>query len=108
MNVQIPNCYYKQFHPYITAMVELQRKIWKSPTGPSTCKRCKNCLKSLNRNTQWKRIFRRLIGLKLQDNIQKSINISRIRNINLGYKLRNKFRTVNKAEFLSATINLQI
>jgi len=62
----------------------------------------------MNKNTQWKGIFRRLIELKLKDNIQISINISRIRNINLVYKLRYKFRTVNKAEFFSAMINLQI
>lgn len=37
---------------------------------------------------------------KLKDtrNVQMSINISRIRDINLGYKVRYKFRTVPKAE----------
>lgn len=98
MNIQIPICYYKQFHsemyklqfhPYVTAKVLSQRKIWKSPTGPSTCKRCKYCLNSLNKKTQWKGIFRRLMQ-KLKDNIQIFINISRF--------LRYKFRTVPKAE----------
>jgi len=98
MNVQIPSSYYEHFHPYVTTMVELQRKIWKSPTEPSTWRRCKYCLKSLNRITQWKGKFRRLIELKIKGNIQMSINISRIRNKNLRYKLRYKFRKVNKAE----------
>jgi len=66
MNVQIPICYYKQFHSetykppfhqYVTTMTVSQRKIWESPTGPSTCKGDTYCLKSLNKNTQWKGIL---------------------------------------------------
>jgi len=81
MNVQIPICYFKQFHsemyklqfhPYVATMVVSHRKIPKSPTGPSTCKRCKYCLNSLNRKNQLKEIFRLL--QKLKDNIQMYVD----------------------------------
>jgi hypothetical protein len=91
MMLQVPICYYKHFnsemdklqvYPYVSKMVPLQRKIWKSPTGHSNFGRCKYCLKNLRMKNQVG-LFR-IVMQKLKDNIQTFINI----NIVLRHKLR--------------------